>query len=75
MRDFTDTANDLSAEQATLSASLVREGNGVAVVAWMGYRTPDLSNILSLDLAQTGAERLERAVDGLRTVRADEVHA
>jgi pimeloyl-ACP methyl ester carboxylesterase len=37
----------------------------------MGYRTPDLSNILSLDLARTGADRLERAVDGLRTVRAD----
>ena len=49
-----------------------RTGSGVAVVAWMGYRTPDLSNILSLDLAQTGADRLERAVAGIRAVRQGE---
>ncbi len=73
MTDFTDTANDLASEQATLAPVAVPgHGNGVAVVAWMGYRTPDLSNILSLGLAQTGAERLERAVDGLRTVRGAE---
>ena len=71
MSDFTATANDLYSEQATLSGvAAPGDGNGVAVVAWMGYRTPDLSNILSLDLAETGAERLERTVDGLRQVRA-----
>lgn len=74
MVDFTATANDLAAEQATLApvAAAVPgdgTGNGVAVVAWMGYRTPDLSNILSLGLAETGAARLERAVAGLRAVR------
>lgn len=70
MTDFTNTANDLYTEQATLAGvAAPGSGNGVAVVAWMGYRTPDLSNILSLDLAKTGAQRLERAVDGLRTVR------
>ncbi|MBT2501513.1 alpha/beta hydrolase [Curtobacterium sp. ISL-83] len=46
--------------------------SGIAVVAWMGYRTPDLSNILSLGLAETGATRLERAVDGLREIRGDD---
>ncbi|QQD77000.1 hypothetical protein I8920_04410 [Curtobacterium sp. YC1] len=69
MTDFTDTANDLSREQATLAPLATAgggSGSGVAVVAWMGYRTPDLSNILSLGLAETGAVRLERAVDGLR---------
>ena len=70
MNDFTATANDLYSEQATLSGvAAPGQGSGVAVVAWMGYRTPDLSNILSLDLARTGAERLERTVDGLRQIR------
>jgi hypothetical protein len=71
MTDFTNTANDLSREQATLAPlAATGNGSGVAVVAWMGYRTPDLSNILSLGLARTGAERLERTVAGLRVIRA-----
>ncbi|WIE58971.1 alpha/beta hydrolase [Curtobacterium sp. MCLR17_031] len=70
MTDFTNTANDLSREQATLAPlAATGNGSGAAVVAWMGYRTPDLSNILSLGLARTGAERLERTVAGLRVIR------
>jgi len=70
MADFTNTANTLWGEQATLApVAAPAAGTGVAVVAWMGYRTPDLSNILSLDLARSGAVRLERAVGGLREVR------
>ncbi|WP_185022627.1 alpha/beta hydrolase [Curtobacterium sp. PhB115] len=70
MTDFTNTANDLSSEQATLAPlAAPGSGSGVAVVAWMGYRTPDLSNILSLSLAETGADRLERTVDGIRQIR------
>lgn len=74
MRDFTDTAGDVYREQ-TAVAGLARpdtrrgSGTGEAVLAWMGYETPDLSNILSLDLAKTGAGRLERLVDGLDAVR------
>lgn len=68
--DFTATAQDLYDEQATLApVAAPGSGTGVAVLAWMGYRTPDLSNILSLDLARTGAARLERTVDGLRQLR------
>ncbi len=73
MRDFTDTANDLATEQATLApVAVAGRGHGVAVVAWMGYRTPDLTNILSLALARTGVERLERTVAGLREIRGTE---
>ncbi|SDQ36662.1 Alpha/beta hydrolase [Curtobacterium sp. UNCCL20] len=73
MADFTNTANDLYSEQATLAGvAAPGPGSGVAVVAWMGYRTPDLSNILSLGLAKTGAARLERTVDGLRQLRDGE---
>jgi hypothetical protein len=70
MVDFTNTANDLSREQATLSPLAPSGPSGVAVVAWLGYRTPDLSNVMSLGLAETGAERLERTIDGVRQVRA-----
>ncbi|UBQ03430.1 alpha/beta hydrolase [Curtobacterium sp. TXMA1] len=78
MHDFTDTASDLYDEQTAVSA-LAATGTGrvaaddstegTAVLAWMGYRTPDMSNILSLGLARTGADRLERVVDGLDAVR------
>jgi hypothetical protein len=70
MQDFTATAGNLYDEQATVSpVAAPASGTGIAVVAWMGYRTPDLSNILSLDLAKTGAQRLERTVDGIREIR------
>jgi hypothetical protein len=69
--DFTATAGDLYREQATLApVAAPAPGSGIAVVAWMGYQTPNLSNVLSLDLAHTGARRLEHAVAGLREVRA-----
>ncbi|MBF4615168.1 alpha/beta hydrolase [Curtobacterium sp. VKM Ac-1376] len=70
MVDFTNTANDLAREQATLAPLAPSGPSGVAVVAWLGYRTPDLSNVMSLGLAETGADRLERAIDGVRQVRA-----
>ncbi|OIH96706.1 hypothetical protein BIU90_16590 [Curtobacterium sp. MCBA15_001] len=70
MPDFTATSGALYDEQATLApVAAPGHGTGVAVLAWMGYRTPDLSNILSLDLAKTGAQRLERTVDGIRRLR------
>lgn len=73
MHDFSDTAGALYDEQEAVSplagAGSGAERDGSAVLAWMGYRTPDMSNILSLGLAQTGADRLERVVDGLDAVR------
>lgn len=72
MDDFTATASGLYSEQATLAPiAAPAPGTGVAVLAWMGYRTPDLSNILSLELSKTGATRLERTVDGIRQLRGD----
>jgi pimeloyl-ACP methyl ester carboxylesterase len=42
----------------------------VAVVAWMGYQTPDLTNIGSLDLAYQGRDALARAVEGMQSERS-----
>lgn len=43
---------------------------GVAVVAWIGYQTPVLTNIGGLALAQQGADSLERTLEGIRSLRA-----
>ncbi|MDQ1550694.1 MAG: hypothetical protein QOD50_116 [Actinomycetota bacterium] len=42
----------------------------VAVVAWMGYQTPDLTNIGSLDLANQARDALASSVEALQLQRA-----
>lgn len=70
MADFTATAGDVYREQATLApVAAPADGEGVAVLAWMGYRTPGISDFMSLDLAHLGADRLVRTLDGIRSVR------
>ena len=74
--DWTNTAGALHDEQATWATLLGRSGPGpvptVAVVAWMGYQTPDLTNFYDLGLAQRGAAHLEGALAGLDAARADD---
>ncbi|ROS51617.1 alpha/beta hydrolase [Frigoribacterium sp. PhB24] len=75
--DWTNTAGALHDEQATWATLLGRGGPGpvptVAVVAWMGYQTPDLTNFYDLGLAHRGADHLEDALAGLDAARpADE---
>lgn len=45
---------------------------GVAVVAWIGYQTPMLMNIGGLQLAQQGADSLERTLEGIQALRQDD---
>jgi pimeloyl-ACP methyl ester carboxylesterase len=42
----------------------------VAVVAWLGYQTPDLTNIGSLQLADTARDALARDIEAMKTLRA-----
>jgi len=42
---------------------------GVAVVAWIGYQTPVLTNIGGTALATQGADSLERTLQGIRALR------
>jgi hypothetical protein len=42
---------------------------GVAVVAWIGYQTPVLTNIGGTQLATEGADSLERTLEGIRSLR------
>ena len=43
---------------------------GVAVVAWIGYQTPVLTNIGGTALATQGADSLERTLEGIRALRS-----
>ena len=45
---------------------------GVAVVAWIGYQTPVLTNIGGLDLARQGADSLERTLMGIQSLRVSD---
>ncbi|MDQ1571425.1 MAG: hypothetical protein QOF79_2099 [Actinomycetota bacterium] len=70
-----DWANDASDLYTLQTKWLDRIGGPnahktVAVVAWMGYQTPDLTNIGSLDLAYQGRDALARAVEGMQVDRA-----
>jgi len=46
--------------------------SSVAVVAWIGYPTPDVPNSTNLKAAIEGADHLESALLGLRSLRADD---
>jgi hypothetical protein len=75
MYDWTVIAQDLQTQQAawlkTLSAadpSLAHKT--AATVAWIGYQTPGVLDIASLDRAKAGASLLGHAVQGIQAVRA-----
>jgi pimeloyl-ACP methyl ester carboxylesterase len=76
MVDWAETAAELHDEQRAwtylLARSDARPLDTVAVVAWMGYRTPDLTNVYTLDLARQGAAHLEDALGGLDAARASD---
>ncbi|RII97657.1 MULTISPECIES: alpha/beta hydrolase [Clavibacter] len=71
--DWTDVAARLQQQQTTLIGAGADEGgSGVATIAWIGYRTPDLLGIGSLDLADEGAQYLEDAIQGIQGLRRDD---
>ena len=74
MYDWTAIAEDLQTEQArwlkTLSSADTRlSGKTAATVAWIGYQTPGVLDIASLDRAKTGANFLGHAIQGIRAAR------
>jgi pimeloyl-ACP methyl ester carboxylesterase len=80
--DWTDVAARLQQQQATLLGSAGASGTateaaparpgGAASVAWIGYRTPDLLGIGTLDLAEEGAAYLEDAIQGIQGLRRED---
>ena len=72
--DWTDVAARLQQQQAALLGRVPGEGGpgGAAAIAWIGYRTPDLTGIGTLALAEEGAQYLEGAIQGIQGIRSDD---
>ncbi|MDB5621367.1 alpha/beta hydrolase [Tardiphaga sp.] len=73
--DWTGDALDLYDQQTAWLKRLAAvdpadSGKTVAVVAWMGYQTPDLTNIGSLDFAYKGRDALASLIEGEQALRA-----
>jgi pimeloyl-ACP methyl ester carboxylesterase len=74
-------ADQLAADQAAWLARLAPNqygsgpgqtaaSNAVATVAWIGYQTPTVVNVASLDLAREGRDALTESLRGLDAIRA-----
>lgn len=67
--DWTDIAAQLYNDQNAWIDRLGSTGS-VATVAWIGYHTPNLTNVGSIDQAQEGSVALAGAIEGLQSQRA-----
>ncbi|HXR43186.1 MAG TPA: alpha/beta hydrolase, partial [Pseudolysinimonas sp.] len=65
----TGTDRIVSDQQAWLKRLQPDDTPTVAAVAWIGYHTPNLANVASLDLAEQGQASLTASIQGLRAVR------
>ncbi len=77
MGDWADAASVLYDEQRSWLAVLRGFDNdeSVATVAWIGYHTPNLTNVGGIENANEGCDSLARAIEGLYALRAgDEPH-
>lgn len=75
--EWTDTAARLYDEQVSWLNLLADVGaepgtRTVATVAWIGYQTPHLLNVGSLDLAYEGRDAISDALIGLETLRRND---
>lgn len=75
INDWTDDAARIYDEQVSWLNLIGEKNSGeasktVAVVAWMGYETPDLTSIASLELAGEGRDAIASAVEGLLAERS-----
>ncbi len=68
MGDWTEIAAQLHQDEQAWLERLGASGS-VATVAWIGYETPNLTNVGSIDAAQPGSVALANAIQGLRTQR------
>lgn len=67
---WTNAAAELAVDQQQwLDRLAPNQSSSVATVSWIGYQTPSLVDVTSLDLARTGSVRLADSLQGLATVR------
>jgi hypothetical protein len=68
MAEWTKVTADIYDEQLRWGERF-DEDLSVATVSWIGYQTPDVTNVAGLDLAEQGASFLSGTVNGLKTLR------
>ena len=67
---WTDAAARLRDEQLSWLARYGDTTGTVATVAWIGYHTPNLTNVGSLDNAKEARDSLAYSIEGLQTLRS-----
>ncbi len=70
MADWVDAATRLHDQQRDWLARFDEPTSTVATVAWIGYHTPNLTNVGAIDNAYEGRDSLANAIQGLEAVRA-----
>ncbi|MEP6480167.1 MAG: alpha/beta hydrolase, partial [Rhodoglobus sp.] len=75
MGDWTDAAARLYDDQVSWLKLFAKDGSAdanatVATVAWLGYETPNLTDVGGPEKAYLGRDLLARAVEGLQSMRA-----
>ncbi len=69
---WTNAAAELATDQQQwLDRLAPNQSSTVATVSWIGYQTPSLVDVTSLDLARKGSVELAESLQGLATVRGD----
>lgn len=69
MGDWTDAAARLYEEQLSWLELFGDSESTVATVAWIGYPTPNLTNVGGIALAEEGRDALAGAIEGLQSIR------
>jgi hypothetical protein len=71
MGDWVDAAANLYDEQLAWLALLDPDAadKTVATVAWIGYHTPNLTNVGGIENADEGRDSLASAIEGLQSIR------
>lgn len=70
MADWADTAAVLAMDQRDWLQRVGRADETVAAVAWIGYETPTLLNVASMELARDGRDAFTSTIGGLAATRA-----
>lgn len=70
MGDWTDAAVRLYDEQLSWLELFGDSESTVATVAWIGYPTPNLTNVGGIALAEEGRDSLAGAIEGLQSIRS-----
>lgn len=71
MGDWANAASNLYDEELSWLARLEPDAasKSVATVAWIGYHTPNLTNVGGIENADEGRDSLASAIEGLQAVR------